>query len=80
VGVGGVWQMATMERVIVVVEDVLLVDFFVVDGHAEMIPIPRSKRAAASLFSLRGLERCDNRSGSSSAVAKSCGLATFLLG
>ena len=37
--------MATMERVLVVVEDVLLVDFFFVDGHAEMIPSPRSQRA-----------------------------------
>ena len=32
-GVRGGRQMATMERVLVVVEDVLLVEFFFVDGH-----------------------------------------------
>src|ERR1700712_4411176 len=51
----GAWQVATMERILVMVEDVLLIDFFVVDGHGRL-----RKTAVDTLSSLRPVWWRDN--------------------
>lgn len=57
VSMRGACQMPTVERVLVVVEDVFLIQLFFVDGHK----VCRDTTARAVKSSLRALDKRDNR-------------------